>query len=126
MIEMRAMEDEHGTVSHPDGRALITAQDIHDKCFKPTRFGRRGLEPEEVHDFLRLVEAGVAVLHEELVAAREEAGRLKSALREWQSQHGACYQRARQDGHQQYRRPPGSNQARPPVPPHPRERRDGV
>nr|MDT0658554.1 DivIVA domain-containing protein [Micromonospora sp. DSM 115978] len=121
---MRTMEDEHGTLYRSDGRALITPQDIHDKCFSPTRFGRRGLEPTEVHDFLKLIEGEVAVLHSELAAAREEAGRLKNALREWQSQHGACYQRGRQDGHQIYRRPTGTNQARPPVPPHPRERRE--
>jgi DivIVA domain-containing protein len=119
-----AMEDEHGTLYRSDGRALITPQDIHDKCFNPTRIGRRGLEPGEVHDFLRLVEGEVAALHHELAAAREEAGRLKTALREWQSHHGNCYQRGRQDGHQIYRRPAGNNQARPPAPPHPRERRE--
>lgn len=120
------MADEHGTVYRSDGRRLLTPQEIRDRCFNPTRLGRRGLDPEEVHQFLKLVEADLGLLHQELAAAREEAERLKDALRDWQSQHSGCYQRARQDGHQQYRRSgtTSSNPARPPAPPHPRERRE--
>ncbi|MFK3983661.1 DivIVA domain-containing protein [Micromonospora sp. NPDC050397] len=105
------MEYERDPAGRSPGRTLLTPQDVHRKRFGPTPIGRRGYAPGEVREFLHLVEVDLAVLYRELVSAREEANRMKMALREWQSQHGECSVRGRQEAQELYRRP------------HPRERR---
>ncbi|MEU5939102.1 DivIVA domain-containing protein [Micromonospora sp. NPDC047548] len=46
---------------------------------------RRGLDPAEVAAFLDRVAGDLAAAHAEVVRSREEAARIKDALREWQS-----------------------------------------
>lgn len=124
------MEDERDPVGRPRGRTLLTPRDVHGKRFSPTPIGRRGYAPGEVREFLSLVEVDLAVLYQELVSAREEATRMKTALREWQSQHGGCYVRGRQEAQEFYRRPVEPSQVersdptavRPTPPTHPRPR----
>lgn len=106
------MEDERNPVGRPRGRTLLTPMDVRRKRFSPTRVGRRGYAPGEVRDFLSLVEVDLAVLYQELVSAREEAARMRTALREWQSEHGLCYALGRQEAQEFYRRPRDVHQVR--------------
>ncbi|MGX1617972.1 DivIVA domain-containing protein [Micromonospora chalcea] len=47
---------------------------------------RRGLDPAEVAAFLDRVAGDLAAAYAEVARSREETARIKSALREWQSQ----------------------------------------
>ncbi|MFD0819462.1 DivIVA domain-containing protein, partial [Micromonospora zhanjiangensis] len=53
--------------------------------FTVRRFGRRGVDPDEVRRFLARVADEVSDLHAELAASRDEANWLRFALREWQA-----------------------------------------
>lgn len=46
---------------------------------------RRGLDPAEVHGFLRRVASELAALRAELAMTHDENVRLKDALRDWQA-----------------------------------------
>ena len=50
--------------------------------------GRKGLHEEDVYDFLHRVALELGGLETELATTQAENGRLKAALRDWQSQHG--------------------------------------
>lgn len=50
---------------------------------------RRGLDPGEVAAFLDRVADELARTYTELACSREEAARIKDALRRWQSRHAA-------------------------------------
>ncbi|MFI9641704.1 DivIVA domain-containing protein [Micromonospora sp. NPDC051925] len=54
------------------------------------RFGRsrHGLDPGEVDGFLHRIADELAALHAELRRTHEENGRIKGALRDWQSRFG--------------------------------------
>ncbi len=52
------------------------------------RFGKRGLDPDEVRQFLTRVASEVANLQAELDRVRQESGRIRAALREWQTRYG--------------------------------------
>lgn len=53
--------------------------------FRLSRFGRRGLDPDEVGEFLERVAGDLTALYEALARSREETVRVKEALRRWQS-----------------------------------------
>ncbi|MEU2611588.1 DivIVA domain-containing protein [Micromonospora sp. NPDC007271] len=71
---------------------------VRERRFRPSRFGRRGLDPQEVHEFLDRVADDLAVVYDALGTSREETARIKDALRRWQSEQA---QRANAAG--QYR-----------------------
>ncbi|WP_329107786.1 DivIVA domain-containing protein [Micromonospora sp. NBC_01699] len=48
-------------------------------------FGRRGLDPDEVQEFLDRVATDLTSLYDELAKSRDETIRVKAALRQWQS-----------------------------------------
>ncbi|MGN9778138.1 DivIVA domain-containing protein [Micromonospora sp. H33] len=50
----------------------------------------RGLDPEQVHDFLNRVADELDRLHSERATANTEAERIRQALRQWQSRHTDC------------------------------------
>ncbi|MFC4019168.1 DivIVA domain-containing protein [Micromonospora sp. GCM10011542] len=69
---------------------------VRERRFPPTRFGRRGLNPDDVYAFLDRVAVAMAALHDGLAESRRETARIKLALRTWQSDHaGADQGRAR-------------------------------
>ncbi|MFY1704264.1 DivIVA domain-containing protein [Micromonospora sp. WMMA1923] len=55
--------------------------------FRTVGLFRRGLDPVDVHEFLRQVADDLAVLYDRLDSSREEAGRVRDALRDWQSEY---------------------------------------
>ncbi|HEX5542961.1 MAG TPA: DivIVA domain-containing protein [Micromonospora sp.] len=59
----------------------------------PTK--RRGLNPDDVGDFLSEIAAEIAALHRELVIVHQENDRLKRALRDWQTRQGTGLLRMR-------------------------------
>jgi DivIVA domain-containing protein len=58
---------------------------VRGRRFGSTRLGRRGLDPDEVHEFLDRVSDDLAAVYAELARSREETARIKEALRQWQS-----------------------------------------
>ncbi|OWU99810.1 hypothetical protein B5D80_28705 [Micromonospora wenchangensis] len=48
--------------------------------FRPARFGRRGLDPQEVREFLDQVAGELAAVYEALRRSRRETGRIRIAL----------------------------------------------
>ena len=59
---------------------------VRERRFRPTRFGRRGLDPEDVQEFLDRVADDLATIYAELGTSRQETSRIKDALRRWQSE----------------------------------------
>ncbi|MFY1690380.1 DivIVA domain-containing protein [Plantactinospora sp. WMMB782] len=53
--------------------------------FTPVGFGRRGVDPDEVTEFLDQVANDLARAYTELARVREQNTRIKDALRRWQS-----------------------------------------
>ncbi|MET7709900.1 DivIVA domain-containing protein [Micromonospora sp. NPDC005413] len=69
---------------------------VSERRFAPTGLGRRGLNPDDVYDFLDRVAVDMATLHAALAESRREIARIKLALRTWQSDHaGTDRDRAR-------------------------------
>ncbi len=58
---------------------------VRERRFGWTGFGRRGLDPAEVDEFLERVAGDLATVYDALARSREETMRIKDALREWQS-----------------------------------------
>ena len=58
---------------------------VRNQRFGPTRLGRRGLDPDEVHVFLNRVAYDLHQVYTELAASRDENVRIKNALRQWQT-----------------------------------------
>nr|WP_239098221.1 DivIVA domain-containing protein [Micromonospora qiuiae] len=54
--------------------------------FRACRFGRRGLDPNEVHEFLDRVADDLAAVYDALGNSVQEAVRFRDALRGWQSE----------------------------------------
>ncbi|MDW5328683.1 DivIVA domain-containing protein [Plantactinospora sp. KLBMP9567] len=50
----------------------------------------RGLDPDEVYEFLRLVAKEVERLEREATTARTQAERVRQGLRQWQARHIGC------------------------------------
>ncbi|MFI6230105.1 DivIVA domain-containing protein [Micromonospora echinospora] len=64
---------------------LLPAQ-VRDRRFRRTRFGRRGLDPDDVRRFLDRVALELADAQEAAERAHRETVRIKDALRRWQSE----------------------------------------
>ena len=60
--------------------------------FGLTGFGRRGLDPAEVGEFLEQVALDMEALYAELARSRDQNIRIKTALKRWQSQQAATIQ----------------------------------
>ncbi|MDZ5446614.1 DivIVA domain-containing protein [Micromonospora sp. 4G57] len=58
---------------------------VRERRFRPIRFGRRGLDPAEVQEFLDRVASDLAA-YLALGDSRQETARIKDALRRWQSE----------------------------------------
>ncbi|MBQ0894227.1 DivIVA domain-containing protein [Micromonospora sp. U56] len=59
---------------------------VRERGFRPTPLGRRGLDPQEVREFLDRVAGDLAVVYDALAQSRRETDRVKDALRRWQSE----------------------------------------
>ncbi|MFU8871922.1 DivIVA domain-containing protein [Micromonospora sp. SL4-19] len=59
---------------------------VRQRRFRPTRLGRRGLDPGEVREFLDQVADDLAAAYRALGDSRQETARIKDALRRWQSE----------------------------------------
>nr|WP_225946697.1 DivIVA domain-containing protein [Plantactinospora soyae] len=76
-------------------RPLMPSQ-VRLRRFTPVGFGRRGIDPDEVTEFLDQVAADLARAYAELAGVREQNARIKDALRRWQShQVSTAYELAR-------------------------------
>ncbi|GIG86415.1 DivIVA domain-containing protein [Plantactinospora endophytica] len=65
-------------------RPLLPSQ-VRLRRFTPVGFGRRGIDPDEVTEFLEQVAGDLARAYAELAGVREQNARIKDALRRWQS-----------------------------------------
>ncbi|MEU8311727.1 DivIVA domain-containing protein [Micromonospora sp. NPDC048169] len=59
---------------------------VRERTFSSAPLGRRGLDPEQVREFLDLVAGDLATVYDALAESRRETGRVKDALRRWQSE----------------------------------------
>ncbi|MCW3818055.1 DivIVA domain-containing protein [Micromonospora sp. DR5-3] len=59
---------------------------VRQRRFRPTRVGRRGLDPDEVREFLDRVADDLAAAYRALGDSRQETTRIKDALKRWQSE----------------------------------------
>ncbi|MBB5112206.1 DivIVA domain-containing protein [Micromonospora echinospora] len=59
---------------------------VRERTFSSTPLGRRGLDPEQVREFLDLVAGDLATVYDALAESRRETDRVKDALRRWQSE----------------------------------------
>jgi DivIVA domain-containing protein len=64
----------------------LTGADIRTRRFT-RRSWRRGLDPDEVYAFLARVADEVELLRRDVRVARDDADRVKAALRRWQTRH---------------------------------------
>ncbi|MDG4798878.1 DivIVA domain-containing protein [Micromonospora sp. WMMD1082] len=58
---------------------------VRDRQFATVGFGRRGLDPQQVRQFLHRVAWELASLHQDVARLGDENVRIKRALRDWQS-----------------------------------------
>ncbi|WP_320067585.1 DivIVA domain-containing protein [Micromonospora sp. RTGN7] len=65
--------------------SLLRPWQVRGRSFGWTPFGRRGLDPQEVADFLDRVADDLAAVYQALGDSRQESARIKDALRTWQS-----------------------------------------
>ncbi|MEE3918087.1 DivIVA domain-containing protein [Micromonospora sp. BRA006-A] len=59
---------------------------VRERSFRPTPLGRRGLDPQEVREFLDRVAGDLAAVYDALAQSRRETDRIKNAPRRWQSE----------------------------------------
>ncbi|WP_442930624.1 DivIVA domain-containing protein [Micromonospora sp. NBC_00421] len=59
---------------------------VRERQFRWTRFGRPGLDPAEVQEFLDRVATDLAAAYQALGDSRHETTRIRDALRRWQSE----------------------------------------
>lgn len=59
---------------------------VRERRFRSTPLGRRGLDPQEVGEFLDRVAGDLAAVYDALAQSRRETDRIKDALRRWQSE----------------------------------------
>ncbi|MGW4153752.1 DivIVA domain-containing protein [Micromonospora chersina] len=59
---------------------------VRERRFRPTRLGRRGLDPREVREFLDRVAGDLAAVYDALAESRRETDRIKNVLRRWWSE----------------------------------------
>ncbi|RLP94973.1 DivIVA domain-containing protein [Micromonospora sp. CV4] len=76
----------------------LTGERLHPHDVRSAAFDTRwrGLNPDQVNDYLNRVADELECLHRELTTANTEAERVRQALRQWQSRHTTC--RHRQPG----------------------------
>ncbi|MFC6017550.1 DivIVA domain-containing protein [Plantactinospora solaniradicis] len=79
---LRRLESAYRSAPH---RPLMPSQ-VRLRRFTPVGFGRRGVDPDEVTEFLDQVAGDLARAYTELAGVREQNARIKTALRRWQSQ----------------------------------------
>jgi DivIVA domain-containing protein len=84
-----AGEGRGGTLYRAERTGRLGPRQIRGARFRATRFGRRGVDPDEVRRFLARVAAEVCELHAELADARDESNHLRVVLRDWQSRYPA-------------------------------------
>ncbi|MEV1289966.1 DivIVA domain-containing protein [Micromonospora sp. NPDC049679] len=106
-----------GSVYHARRVSRVLPGEVRRKRFSPTKFGRRGLDPSEVHHFLNRVAEEMNALYRDLSASQEHAARLRNALREWQTQNAS-----RHVEHDPPPAPPSQSHAKQVSPPHPNTR----
>ncbi|MFI6262174.1 DivIVA domain-containing protein [Micromonospora sp. NPDC051006] len=73
----------------------VTGERLHPHDVRAATFDSRwrGLDPDQVHDYLNRVADELERLHRELTTANTEAERVRQALRQWQSRHTNCRHR---------------------------------
>ncbi|WP_428964204.1 DivIVA domain-containing protein [Micromonospora fluostatini] len=59
---------------------------VRQRRFGSTSVGRRGLDPAEVYAFLDRIAGELSAAYDALARSREEADRVRAALRRWQSE----------------------------------------
>ncbi|WP_422770957.1 DivIVA domain-containing protein [Plantactinospora sp. WMMC1484] len=76
-------------------RPLLPSQ-VRLRRFTPVGSARRGVDPDEVTEFLEQVAADLARAYAELAGVREQNARIKDALRRWRSRQApAAHELAR-------------------------------
>ncbi|MFI7606710.1 DivIVA domain-containing protein [Micromonospora sp. NPDC049366] len=70
----------------------LTGERLHPHDLRSAVFDTRwrGLDPDQVLDYLHRVADELERLHRELTTANTEAERTRQALRQWQSRYGSC------------------------------------
>ncbi|WP_200211325.1 DivIVA domain-containing protein [Micromonospora coerulea] len=71
----------------------VTGDRLHSHHVRVAVFDTRwrGLDPDQVHDYLNQLADELERLHRELTTANTEAERIRQALRQWQSRHDNCH-----------------------------------
>ncbi|MEV1289391.1 DivIVA domain-containing protein [Micromonospora sp. NPDC049679] len=100
----------------------VLPAEVRRKQFSLTKFGRRGLDPAEVDHFLNRVAEEMNALYRDLSTSQEHAGRLRNALREWQSQNA----RRSAEDHPWRQQPSAYQRSTSMSPPHPNTRFTGA
>ncbi|MCW3838954.1 DivIVA domain-containing protein [Micromonospora yasonensis] len=59
---------------------------VRERRFRSTPLGRRGLDPQDVREFLDRVAGDLAAVYDALAQSRRETDRIKGALGRWQSE----------------------------------------
>ncbi|MEU4566851.1 DivIVA domain-containing protein [Micromonospora sp. NPDC023956] len=67
--------------------APLRSWQVRRRRFRSVGLFRRGLDPADVQEFLDRVADDLTDLYDELNQSREETGRIKDALRRWQSEY---------------------------------------
>lgn len=73
-----------GTAYRSRGAGPLRPWQVRDRLFTPR--GRRGVDAVEVRQFLDRVADDLAALYDEVARAHAEADRIKTALRDWQTE----------------------------------------
>ncbi len=75
-----------GTAYRSASYAPLRPWQVRSRRFTPVGFRHRGVDAGEVGEFLDRVADDLANVYAELARTREQNGRIKDALRRWQSQ----------------------------------------
>ena len=70
-------------------RGRLTPEAVRKIRFRRTAVLGRGVSAEDVRHFVDQVSTDMASLYDELASVYAENHRIKTALRDWQSKHGA-------------------------------------
>lgn len=60
---------------------------VRERRFRTVGFGRRGLDPTEVREFLERVAGDLSAVQQALARSQQETTRLGDMLRRWQARH---------------------------------------
>ncbi|MGN9779731.1 DivIVA domain-containing protein [Micromonospora sp. H33] len=66
--------------------ASLRPWQVRERRFRSAPLGRRGLDPQEMGEFLDRVAGDLAAVYDALARSRRETERVKDALRRWQSE----------------------------------------